>query len=80
MLVEILFIAFYVFFASQQILYRLSYAWVTFNRRLDHDANLGIQIVQKLLADPVGRPPLTVFLCPSQGEFLALRPINKTTV
>ena len=50
------------------------------NRRLNDDTDLRVEVVQKLLADPVCGPAPAVFLRPAKGEFLALCTVNKTAV
>ena len=50
------------------------------NRRLNRQAHLGIEVIQELLAYSLRVPPFTILLRPSQGEFLALSPVNKTSV
>jgi hypothetical protein len=50
------------------------------NRRLNDDTDLRVEVVQKLLADPVCGPASAVFLRPAKGEFLALCTVNKTAV
>ena len=50
------------------------------NRRLNRQAHLGIEVIQELLAYSLRVPPFAMLLRPSQGEFLALSPVNKTSI
>ena len=66
--------------SSDQIFYRFTHASMPSNRRLNRQAHLGIEVIQELLAYSLRVPPFTILLRPSQGEFLALSPVNETSI
>jgi hypothetical protein len=76
----IFYVPFACLYVLRQILNRLTDARMMCDCRLNEKADLRVQVVQKLLADPVGGPAFAVILCPAQGEFFALCPVNQTAV
>ncbi len=65
---------------SNQVLYCFTHASMPGNRRLNRQTQLGIKVIEELLAYSLGVPPSAILLGPSQGEFLALSPVDKTSV